>query len=562
MKKVAILLLLLAVIPFELEAFNTNGGSDALSYVAMPLAVSAVCDVRGVQTDRVGQLVTYMDQANVAPADFIDVFRYVPVALVLRTDGRPDFVAWVGDQVGRGVTGVDLASAMETQLRTYDNYVPVSTYSSRRPRNYARESYDYAYRQDYVPEVIHRHCERLLVDGDSLLDMPVAVSNVCDLGVPYDRVSGLAIELNLGRVGPLQFVELMRYAPVALSAGAGYYGQPDFVQYVRTQRTRGVYGDPLVQSVDRQLRVYNVAPQIDRSAPLYSNQPYYVPATVQNYVDPVSAAYVPQVVRTRVASNFAAGRAISSQPAPAIVVAPQVQRLLQGQNGSAVVANPGQARRELGRGNIAQREFPVAQAPVAPAIAAPAQIQNRGRASRIAQQPAIAGPAPVVANAPRQNGRGNKVQRVAPIAASPVAAAPPVAQPGQIQNRGKGRGRAPAIAAQPVAAAPAAVASTPRANGNGRGNGNGKRAERAVPAAAPTQAPMISSAPPPQARGNGKGRAVMAPVVQAQAPAAAAPAPVARGKGRGGPPPAAAAAPAAAPAGPPGQEKKKDKGKD
>jgi hypothetical protein len=552
MKKVAILLLLLAVIPLELEAFNTNSGSDPLSYVAMPLAVSAVCDVRGVQTDRVGQLVTYMDQANVAPADFIDVFRYVPVALVLRTDGRPDFVAWVGDQVSRGVTGADLASAMETQLRTYDNYVPVSSYSSRRPRDYARESYDYAYQQDYVPVVIRRHCDRLLVDPFSLLEMPVAVSNVCDLGVPYDRVGGLAIELNLGRIGPLQFVELMRYAPVALSADAGYYGQPDFVQYVRTQRTQGVFGDPLVQAVDRQLRVYSVAPQIDLSAPVYTNQPYYVPAPVQNYVAPLSPAYVPQVVRTRVASNFATGRAISSQPAPAIAVAPQVQRLLQSQNGSAVVASPAQARRELARGNRAQREFPVAaaQAPIAPVIAAPAQIQNHGRAARIAQQPAIAAPAPVVANAPRQNGRGNKVQRTAPIAASPVA----VAQPGQIQNRGQGRGRAVAVAPQPVAAAPA-VASAPKGNGNGNGRGRG----RVAAATAPIPAPMISSAPPPQQRGNGKGRAV-APVA-AQAPAAAAPAPVARGNGHGGPPPAAAAAPAAAPTGPPGQEKKKDKGK-
>jgi hypothetical protein len=550
MKEVAILLLLLAVIPLELEAFNTNGGSDVLSYVAMPLAVSAVCDVRGVQTDRVGQLVTYMDQANVAPADFVDVFRYVPVALVMRTDGRPDFVAWVGEEVGRGVTGADLASAMETQLRTYDNYVPVSSYSSRRPRNYARESYDYAYQPDYVPVVIRQHCERLIADPLSLLEMPVAVSNVCDLGVPYDRVGGLAVELNLGRVGPLQFVELMRYAPVALSADGGYYGQPDFVQYVRTQRTRGVIGDPLVQAVDRQLRVYSVAPQIDRAAPLYTNQPYYVPATVQNYVAPLSPAYVPQVVRTRVASNFATGRAISSQPAPAIVVAPQVQRLLQSQNGSAVVANPAQARRELARGNMAQRESPVA---AAPAPVAPVQIQNRGRAARIAQQPVIAAPAPVVANAPRQNGRGNKVQRGAPIAASPVAVAPQVAPPGQIQNRGQGRGRAPAVAPQPVASAPV-VASAPRGNGNGNGKG------RVAPAAAPMPAPMISSAPPPRQRGNGKGRAVAAPVVAA--PAAAAPAPVAKGKGHGGPPPAAAAAPAPAPAGPPGQEKKKDKGKD
>ncbi len=70
MRKIAILMLLLAIAPFEAKAFDTNGSDDTLAYVAMPLAVSAVSDVRGVQTDRVGQLVTYMDQANVAPADF------------------------------------------------------------------------------------------------------------------------------------------------------------------------------------------------------------------------------------------------------------------------------------------------------------------------------------------------------------------------------------------------------------------------------------------------------------------------------------------------------------
>jgi hypothetical protein len=146
----------------------------------------------------------------------------------------------VGEEVGRGVTGADLVSAMESQLRTYDNYVPVSNYSSRRPRDYARESYDYAYQEDYVPVIIRHHCERLLDDPFALVEMPLAVSNVCDLGVPYDRVGGLAVELNLGRIGSVQFVELMRYAPVALFADASYYGQPDFVQYEERNGHKGV----------------------------------------------------------------------------------------------------------------------------------------------------------------------------------------------------------------------------------------------------------------------------------------------------------------------------------
>ncbi|MGH7486922.1 MAG: hypothetical protein ACREMY_15175 [bacterium] len=301
MKKVSLLLLVLALLPLEAKALSNYDSSEILSVVAMPLAVSAVCDVRGVQTDRVGELVTYMDQANVAPSDFIDVFRYVPVALVLRTDNRPDFVEWVHGEVGRGVTGVALVTSMETRLRTYDNYVPVSTYH---PRRHYRESYAYAFEPDYVPVTIRRHCDLLLADPFSLVEMPIAVANVCDLGIPYDRVASFSVELNLGRVGPVQFVELMRYAPAALVVNGDYYGQPDFVDFVRARRVGGINGYSLVVALDHQLRYYDVTPQIDLAPPVYASQPYYAPQVVQNYVPPASASVFPPVVHTR----FAAGR--------------------------------------------------------------------------------------------------------------------------------------------------------------------------------------------------------------------------------------------------------------
>src|SRR5216684_41384 len=262
MKRIALFLILVAIVPLEANAFNTYDHNDVLSYVALPLAVSAVCDVRGVQTDRVGQLVVYMDQANVAPADFIDVFRYVPVALVLRTDNRPDFVEWVHGQVDRGLVGEGLVTAMETQLRTYDTEVPLAGYRSH--RRYARsEEYAYVYEPDYVPVFVRQHCDRFLEDPLSLVELPLAVDDVCDLGVPYDRVSSLVVELNLGDVPPVQFVELLRYAPAALVVNGGYYGQPDFIQFVRTQRIDGLTGYPFVQTVSRQLQVYGVTPQID-----------------------------------------------------------------------------------------------------------------------------------------------------------------------------------------------------------------------------------------------------------------------------------------------------------
>src|SRR5438132_526894 len=134
MKKLALALLLLTLIPLKAAAFNMYDNTEMLSYVAMPLAVSAVSDVRGVQTDRVAELVTYMNEANVQPADFVDVFRYVPVALVLRNDSQPDFVQWVQSKVAQGVNGQELVNVMERRLRSYSNYVPVSTRHGYRHR--------------------------------------------------------------------------------------------------------------------------------------------------------------------------------------------------------------------------------------------------------------------------------------------------------------------------------------------------------------------------------------------------------------------------------------------
>jgi hypothetical protein len=544
MKKIAFALVLLALLPIEAKALNTYDSSDVLSYVAMPLAVSAVCDVRGVQTDRVGELVGYMNQANVPPADFVDVFRYVPVALVLRTDDRPDFVTWVHGEVGRGVMGEALVTSMESRLRTYDNYVPTVSYRNTH-RHYDRQPYSYAYEDDYVPVEIRRHCDRLILDPLTLIEMPVAVSNVCDLGVPYDRVSGLVVELNLGDVAPLQFVELMRYAPAALVVNGGYDGQPDFIQYVRTQRVDGLTGYTLVQNVSRQMQVYGVAPQIDYGSPLYGNQTYYAPQVAQNYVAPLDAAYVPAVVQSRVASNFAAARTFNQSPG---VSAPsQVQRLLASDR-SAVVANPSQARRELARASRAQRETPIAaaQAPFAGSFVSPGKNPNRGNRG-MGQQPGVS--APVIESAHRGNGRGHGEQ--APALTPMISSASPSVQHGQ----GHGRGHA-------AAAAPPFVAATqaPRQE-HGRGH-------NAAPAFVP--APAAAPAAPEHGHGRGHGGGQPVAVAPAMVPVPV-PQPIAQenhGHGHGQPAmvaapvqPAAAAPQAQPQGGPPGQEKKKGKGK-
>jgi hypothetical protein len=550
MKRIAIAVFLLALAPMQAKAFTTQtvySNNDLMSYVAMPLAVSSVCDVRGVQTDRVGELVGYMNQAEVAPADFVDVFRYVPVALVMRTDRRPDFVEWVHGQVDQGVVGVTLVTSMEHQLGTYSDYLPVS--ARYRGTRHTRR-YEYAYRDafayDYVPVVVHRYCERQFADPMALIEMPIAVTNVYGLGLPYQRVSSLAIELNLGDVPPLQFVEMFRYAPAALVVNTGY--GPDFVEFVHSQQVAGIGGIALVQVIDQRLPTWGIDAQFDLSTPYYYAQnsyyaPAYAPATVQfaaplYYVPPVDATYIPPVVQSRVASAYASGGANWSAPqqAPAIAAAPQqVQRLLDAPNSGAVVMSPAQARRELARGNRAAREAPVmatGQYAGAPVTGGAVHYRGHGRNATVAANPTSA-PQVTAARTNHGNGHGNgkgrQVLNSAPVTARPAH--------GNGNGNGHGHGHA-AVAAPPVLAQPQ---PQPQVHGNGNGRGHGQGHERQVVYQPPAAAPPVMVAPAAVEHGHGHGH--------------------------GGGPPAVAPAPApvmAAPQDnghqPPGQEKKKGKG--
>lgn len=494
MKKLALSCLLLALVPWQAKAFvPVTNQADLLSYVAMPIAVSSVCDVRGVQTDRVGELVTYMDQANVAPADFVDVFRYVPVALVMRTDRRPDFVEWVHGQVTQGVTGPTLVTAMETQLGTYGSGITVVSHRypttryrrHRRYSNYSDYAYNDVFREDYVPVVVRHYCEREFAEPLALIDMPVAVDSVYGLGIPVQRVSSLAIELNLGGVPPVQFVELFRYAPAALVYDTAY--APDFVTYVHTQEVAGVYGLPLVQAIDQQFPVYGVNAQLDLTSPGYYYSPdnYYVPTyaptapryQAQYYVPPYDAAYVPPVVQTRVASGFAA---------PAMAAAPQVQRLLNAPNAGTVVTNPAQARREMARQARAARTAPVVAAPAFAQAQTPQVMASHGRGHDRAVRATVA--PQVMAAQTHGNGHGNGHGRGHQQAA-PVMAAPQVIQHGNGNGHGHGHQQAMPMAAPPQPVMQPQVIQ----HGNGHGHGGGQ----------PVMAPPAVAAPQPHGNGGG-----------------------------------------------------------
>jgi hypothetical protein len=118
MKKTILAILLLAILPAQAQALSTN---DLLSLVAMPLAVAAVSEITGVPANELSDFVATLNNANVPPTQFIEVLRYVPVALVYdSTQPQPVFVDYVRTQVDQGVTGPALVPIIVERLRTYD----------------------------------------------------------------------------------------------------------------------------------------------------------------------------------------------------------------------------------------------------------------------------------------------------------------------------------------------------------------------------------------------------------------------------------------------------------
>src|SRR5207302_4881764 len=108
MRKLALLLILLALTPIRASALNTT---DLLSLVAMPLAVDAVSRVTGVPQDQLAQLVSTLNQANVPPQQFVQTVRYAPVVLQ-----QPDFVPHVQTQQSHGSNRVQLVDVIDQRL--------------------------------------------------------------------------------------------------------------------------------------------------------------------------------------------------------------------------------------------------------------------------------------------------------------------------------------------------------------------------------------------------------------------------------------------------------------
>lgn len=89
---------------------------DLLALVAMPLAVAAVSEITDVPANDLIDMVTLLNDADVPPVQFVEVVRYVPVALVVENDTQPRFVEVVRQQEQAGVRGIALVTFIEDRL--------------------------------------------------------------------------------------------------------------------------------------------------------------------------------------------------------------------------------------------------------------------------------------------------------------------------------------------------------------------------------------------------------------------------------------------------------------
>jgi hypothetical protein len=385
MRKLA-LLLALALIPAQAWAFSND---ELLATIAMPLAVAAVSNVSGVPQSPLADLVTTLNQANVQPTQFVEVIRYVPVALVDQ-NGQP-FIAYVREQTQQGVTGDALVNAIVDRLRSNYNLTPTLALSG--------EPTTVVVREDYIPTVVTT--QYVSSDPLTLIGLPLAVAAVSDItGVSQNELANLVATLNNANVPLVQEIQIIRYAPVALVIDNG----TPFVQFVQQQTAQGVIGPALVPVVVQQL------------------QTFYPPQTQIAVVAPA-----PQ--RVVVERDFA--------PPPVVVT--RVEEVRLHPHGGP----PGQIKKELGLqtgAEVVHGEKPgrvkvktvVAAPPPAPVAVVPQARPEKEHGRGHAKREEVRTQAPMISSTP-------------PPAAVAVPAAPPEkakgGPPGQEKEKGKGGGK-------------------------------------------------------------------------------------------------------------------------
>lgn len=114
-RTLAAALLAAVLIPANAQALENE---ELLALVAMPLAVAAVSEVTDVPMNDLIDVVSLMNDAAVPPAQFIEVIRYAPVALVVETT-EPRFAEFVRVQYDNGLRGSALVNTIEERIQIY-----------------------------------------------------------------------------------------------------------------------------------------------------------------------------------------------------------------------------------------------------------------------------------------------------------------------------------------------------------------------------------------------------------------------------------------------------------
>src|SRR5688572_22994432 len=143
---------------------------ELIAITAMPLAVADVVALPDVPRDDVITVVTTLNQAAVPAPQFVEIVRYVPVALV--EPAEPRFVTYVTQEYQRGIVGEPLALAIAGRYDTYgieDIHIvdpPVLTVVERR---------------EILPQMVVTRFQPVAFDPLALIAMPLAVAAVADL---------------------------------------------------------------------------------------------------------------------------------------------------------------------------------------------------------------------------------------------------------------------------------------------------------------------------------------------------------------------------------------------
>lgn len=239
MRQTALALLLALFLPVQASALQAD---DLVAIAAMPLAVAAVSEITDVPASDLLNLIATMNRANVPAPQFIEVVRYAPVALA---DTSEPFVPYITSRVNQGVTGEELAVVMEERIERYDGAETIDVVHA--PRVVVVD-------RNFLPEVVVTRFRPVTFDPLALVAMPLAVAAVADIAdVPPMELASMIGLLNQANVPPAQFVEIVRYSPVALIDE-----DPQFLTYVTTEVGDGTRGVELARLIESRYEVLGV----------------------------------------------------------------------------------------------------------------------------------------------------------------------------------------------------------------------------------------------------------------------------------------------------------------